>query len=62
VGWVCGGAFAYSALLGLFTWIAMLCGVSAPPPLDATLFQTLLFGMLGLATARTVEKVQFGKQ
>lgn len=61
IGWICGGAFAYSALLGIFTWIATLCGVAAPPTLNAEVFQTLLFGMLGLATARTVEKVQMGK-
>lgn len=60
VGWVCGAAFAYQfvvAPIGL--WVGFVVGhpIPAPPKLDDTLWQ-LVFGMLGMGSLRTYEKMK----
>ena len=58
VGWVCGSAFALHFLfLPLLNWLAELFGHSAIViPFDMTTLSTVLMGMLGLGTMRSVEK------
>ena len=58
VGWVCGSAFALHFLfLPLLNWLAGLFGHSAIAiPFDMATLSTVLMGMLGLGTMRSVEK------
>ena len=58
VGWVCGSAFALHFLLfPLLNWSAELFGRSAIAiPFDMATLSTVLMGMLGLGTMRSVEK------
>jgi hypothetical protein len=59
VGWVCGFAVAYQFLARpLLTWLSpLLIGdYPAPPPLDMGDLIFLLGGMLGLVTARSIDK------
>lgn len=58
VGWVCGSAFALHFLfLPFFNWLAELFGHSAIViPFDMTTLSTVLMGLLGLGTMRSVEK------
>lgn len=60
IGWVCGSALATQFLVApVATWIAGLMGtVLAFPSLDMGTLMTLLTGMLGLGTLRTVEKIK----
>lgn len=60
IGWVCGCGLGVQFLVGpLFTWIAGLVGHPvAFPQLDMGTLLTLLAGMLGLGSLRTVEKVK----
>lgn len=60
VGWVCGTGFAMVFVIGpMLEWTANLFGHAIKfPILDAGTLTTLLLGMLGLGTMRTVEKVQ----
>jgi hypothetical protein len=60
VGWVCGAALAYQYILRpLVAWAFAMAGHPLPemPGLDDTLWE-LLFGMLGLGSLRTVEKIK----
>lgn len=59
VGWVCGLGLASQFIVApLATWGAALAGHAvAFPALDLGTLMTLLFGMLGLGAARTVEKI-----
>ena len=60
VGWVCGAALAGQFVLGpILEWGFAAAGhpVPAMPRLDGVLWE-LLFGMLGLGTLRTVEKIK----
>lgn len=59
IGWVCGTGLAVQFLVGpLFTWGAALSGHAiAFPQLDMGTLLTLLLGMLGLGSMRTVEKL-----
>jgi hypothetical protein len=59
-GWVCGGALALIYVVGpFFVWITALIGHPTPfPTLDSNQLMTLLFGMLGMGTLRTVDKVK----
>lgn len=59
MGWVCGGAFAlHFVLLPLLNWFAGLFGHEAIViPFDMSTLSTVLMGMLGLGTMRSVEKV-----
>ena len=58
VGWVCGSAFALHFLfLPLLNWLAELFGHSAIViSFDMSTLSTVLMGMLGLGTMRSVEK------
>lgn len=60
IGWVCGCGLGVQFLVGpLFTWISGLVGHPTPfPQLDMGTLLTLLAGMLGLGSLRTVEKVK----
>jgi Holin of 3TMs, for gene-transfer release len=57
--WICAGALALNLVLGpLFTWAAALAGHPTPfPVLDPNLLMALLFPLLGLGAARTIEKL-----
>lgn len=60
VGWACGAAFAgHFIVLPLLNWIVQLFG-HAPivVPFDMDTLSTVLMGLLGLGTLRTVEKVR----
>lgn len=58
LGWICAGGFGYSVLLlPLLSWVSLIAGWQAPPPIDTGTIVTLLIGMLGLGGARTVEKL-----
>lgn len=60
VGWICSIAFAlHFVILPLFNWFLMLCGQPAilvPFQMDTLL--TVLLGLLGMGTLRTVEKMK----
>ncbi len=59
IGWVCGGAFAYFFILQpflAFTLAAFGQSVSLPE-FDTETLNTVLFGMLGLGTMRSAEKI-----
>lgn len=60
IGWVCGIGVAIQFIVSpLFTWFSMLIGVPIIfPVLDSSVLMTLLFGMLGLGTLRTTEKLK----
>lgn len=59
VGWVCCAGLGYQYLAQpLLTWLAPLAGLQSPPQLDLGDLITLLFGLLGLGSLRTVEKVK----
>ena len=66
VGWVCAAAFAYSYvvlpfaqfLVFTFGTIAMAEQLALAPKLELSEMLPVLFGMLGLGSLRTVEKVK----
>jgi roadblock/LC7 domain-containing protein len=53
IGWICGFALLYSTIVSpiLGIWVTV-------PEVDTSLLTTVLMGMLGLGTLRTVEKIQ----
>ena len=60
LGWVCVASFSYEYVLRVI-FNAILTYFGSYPiflPIDVDALTTLLFGMLGLTAARTVEKVQ----
>ena len=62
VGWVCVlGLFYEFLLMPILPWVLTVCGINNVPPLpkiNDNALDTLLYGMLGLSTMRTVEKVK----
>lgn len=54
IGWTCGGIFAYNYILRPL--LSLIPGVVLPI-LDMAEITPVLLGMLGLAAARTVEKI-----
>lgn len=60
IGWVCGAAFAFKFILGpsAVVLMAMLGQPITLPEFDFSEMSTILLGMLGLGTLRTVEKVK----
>lgn len=59
VGWCCGVGFLYATIgQPVLVWLARAKGFEAPPDVDVNLILTVLGGMLGLGTLRTVEKVK----
>ena len=59
VGWVCGSAFAFHFLaLPLLNWLAQLFGHDAIViAFDMSTLSTVLMGLLGLGTMRSVERL-----
>lgn len=59
VGWVCGCGLAYQYLVDpLISWVAAIEHWPLPPSLDLSTLITMLGGMLGFGTMRTVEKIK----
>jgi hypothetical protein len=61
VGWVCVSAYAFNYLImPIANWIARWIDVTAPAiiALDTGELTTLLFGMLGIGTLRTIDKIK----
>jgi len=59
IGWVCGFALLYSAILEPFLRFVAVTYMDNPPlfpVIDTTITMQVLLGMLGLAAARTREK------
>lgn len=64
-GWVCGVALVYQYIIRpLLTFAAALAGHSEviAPELDLGDIIAIMFGMLGLGTLRTTEKINRAKQ
>jgi len=63
VGWMCGIGFAY-ATIGhvMLSWLSGAMGWGMPPSIDADVLTTTLWGMLGLGSLRTVEKIKGATQ
>lgn len=63
IGWICGIGLALQFIVSpLFTWFSLLLGYNTEfPILDSNVLMTLLFGMLGLGTLRTTEKLKYIK-
>ena len=60
IGWVCVAALAYQFVLApLGVWLAAIGGydLPTPPSLDDMLWE-LMFGLLGMAGLRSVEKLK----
>lgn len=60
IGWVCGAAFAFKFVVGPLIAV-LLAAIGHPivlPEFDFSEMSTILLGMLGLGTLRTVEKVK----
>jgi hypothetical protein len=60
IGWVCGLALAYNYIVrDLLVWLLAAFSPAAlfPPALQMDQLMTLLLGLLGLGTLRTVEKL-----
>ena len=60
IGWICGLGLGIQFIISpLFTWVSLLLGYNVIfPILDSEVLMTLLFGMLGLGTLRTTEKLK----
>lgn len=62
IGWVCGVAFAYHFILQPFLVFAITATTGKTPALpvfDMNTLSTVLMGMLGLGSLRTIEKIRF---
>ncbi len=58
VGWTCALGLVYEYLLRPFiTWGSDIWKIPVPPSLDMATMMPLLLGLLGIATMRTVEKI-----
>jgi hypothetical protein len=61
VGWVCVSAYAFNyIIMPLFNWVSKFFIANAPTivALDTGELTTLLFGMLGIGTLRTIDKIK----
>lgn len=61
VGWICCSAYAFNYIvMPLANWLVKFGDINAPAivALDTGELTTLLFGMLGIGTLRTVEKIK----
>lgn len=56
IGWCCGAVMAYNYIIAPL--IVLIPGVPRLPTLDFGEISPILFGMLGLGTMRTVEKIK----
>jgi hypothetical protein len=58
-GWLCVTGLAWQVFVWpIWVWAAKLFNVPTPPNVDVAVLVTLLIGMLGLGTLRTVEKTK----
>lgn len=58
VGWVCGFGLVYSFIgQPLLAWASLTWHFAIPPALDLGTLLTVLGGLLGLGSLRTVEKI-----
>jgi hypothetical protein len=60
IGWVCGSALAYNFIFrDVLVWVLATWAptFAVPPALHMDQLMTVLLGLLGLGTLRTVEKV-----
>ena len=58
-GWLCVTGLAWQIFVWpLWVWAARLFRVVEPPSIEVAILVTLLIGMLGLGTLRTVEKTK----
>lgn len=59
IGWVCGVAFAYHYVVEPFAMFLITCyrGACVQPEFNMQELTTVLMGMLGLGSLRTVEKM-----
>lgn len=58
VGWVCVIGLIYSFLAQpILVWVSRINGWQEPPALDMATLYGLLFGLLGLGTMRTTERI-----
>lgn len=56
-GWLCVTGLAWQIFIWpMWVWAAKLFAVPTPPDIDTAVLVTLLIGMLGLGTLRTVER------
>jgi len=59
VGWVSGLGFVWATIgQPVVSWVSLTKGWPVPPAVDSEILLTVLFGMLGLGTLRSVEKVK----
>jgi hypothetical protein len=59
VGWICASGLGYQFILNPFlSWGSLIYGYPVPPMLEIGTLGTMLFGMLGLGSFRSYEKVQ----
>lgn len=60
VGWLCGFALGYAAILEpLLTWCARVYGFTLPlPSVDTSITLQVLMGLLGLGALRSIDKSQ----
>lgn len=59
IGWIGGLGVAYTALIQpLGAWLSSNYQWQPPPTIDTGALMTLVLGMLGIGTMRTVEKIQ----
>lgn len=60
IGWICGVAFAYHFILQPFLIFvfAIFGRTIATPSFDMNTLYTVLMGLLGLGTMRTIEKIR----
>lgn len=58
IGWVCGSGLVY-AFVGqpLLAWTSSIYSFNIPPVLDVSVLLTVLGGLLGLGSMRTIEKL-----
>jgi hypothetical protein len=58
IGWICGCGLAYQFfVITMLSWVSEIIKIPPPPALDMGTLITLLCGMLGLGSMRTVEKI-----
>lgn len=59
LGWICGVSLAYAWLVQpLLVWLSQNAGWDAPPTLSVQEQMAVVMQMMGLAGARTIEKLQ----
>lgn len=57
--WVAGVGFAYASILQpLLVWVARIKGWPEPPSVDVDLLWSVIGGLLGLGSLRTIEKTK----